>query len=385
VILEVAAAVVAALPNSARRPLGPLVIWSFGLDRLQRRSPASRAALEQRAAFYDAMWTAAATKLGLQARRLTGNVFEIATNDARTRVNLNETAADDPVTLRLAGDKPTVHRELASAGIPVPSHVAFSVSDRLEAEKFMAQSDRSCVVKPALSGWGGRGVTTGVRSRRGLVLACVRAAIWGSDLLIEREVEGENYRLLFLDGVLLDAFVRRRPVVHGDGERTIGELVRRENAARVKTGASAAQTILTVDADMVSTLRRQKLRLSSIPEAGRHVVVKSVVNENAAGENEACASRITDSIVETARAAAVVLGVRLAGVDVITSDIGRPLSETGGVILEVNTTPGLYHHYHRAGEPADVAVPILAALLATAGESRGRQLAAAESPASNSY
>jgi D-alanine-D-alanine ligase-like ATP-grasp enzyme len=52
----------------------------------------------------------------------------------------------------------------------------------------------------------------------------------------------------------------------------------------------------------------------------------------------------------------------LVGVDVITTDPGRPLADVGGVVLEVNTTPGLSYHYHGNPGGVDVATVVLARL-----------------------
>jgi D-alanine-D-alanine ligase-like ATP-grasp enzyme len=57
--------------------------------------------------------------------------------------------------------------------------------------------------------------------------------------------------------------------------------------------------------------------------------------------------------------------VRLAGVDVVTTDLSTSLRSSGGVVLEVNPIPGLFHHYNVANpaSAARVAVPILEMLL----------------------
>ena len=63
--------------------------------------------------------------------------------------------------------------------------------------------------------------------------------------------------------------------------------------------------------------------------------------------------------------AARAVGVRLAGVDLITPDASLPLDAAGGVILEVNATPGLQYHYE-VRDPVratPVMAPILEALL----------------------
>jgi D-alanine-D-alanine ligase-like ATP-grasp enzyme len=55
--------------------------------------------------------------------------------------------------------------------------------------------------------------------------------------------------------------------------------------------------------------------------------------------------------------AAATIGVRLAGVDLLVDDEGRPVA-----VLEVNTAPGLHWHVLVAGEPYDVFSEVLGRL-----------------------
>src|SRR5205823_1628012 len=110
--------------------------------------------------------------------------------------------------------------------------------------------------------------TTGVRRRSHLALAAAAAAVYGDDLLIEEQLKGDNYRLLYLDGVLLDAYVRQPPTVVGDGRSTVARLVRRANSDRLSRGSGLSQVLLTIDLDMRRTLAKQGLSLRSVPPAG---------------------------------------------------------------------------------------------------------------------
>ena len=289
-------------------------------------------------------------------------MYQIAIGQRRTRVWCNFTAIDDPVTLMTARNKPAAYRLLAQAGLPIPRHVVFSLPQMQPAADLLRQVGGPCVVKPAKDSGGGLGVTTGITSRRQLAWAAAFAAGYCRDLLIEEEVPGQCCRLLYLDGVLLDAIVRRSPAVVGDGRSTIRELVRRENARRIEIGFAACQFLLHCDADMHGTLARQGLNMRSSPAAGTKVTVKTVVNENAAGENDTIGGLLCDAVVEAGAQAAQAVGVRLAGVDVILRDPTRSLPATGGKIVEVNATPGLYYHYYKSGEKVPVAEHVLRVL-----------------------
>ena len=345
---------------------------------LRRRSGAVAAAERERAAFYREAWADAARELRAELRVLEGDLLEIRRGAARARVMRNYTALDDALTLRIAGDKALVHRLLAEQGIPTPRHAIFGATSLGPARAFLRErGGRPCVVKPASGTGGGEGVTTGVRTRAELGWAAARAALYGPRLLVEEQVEGANYRLLFLDGELLDAVRRRGPTLVGDGRSSIRALVRRANEARQAGGRRVAQGQLSLDRELRATLAEQHMGLASVPRAGERVRVKRVVNENACVENESVpVAALAPELVARAAGAAAALGVRLAGVDVITSDPSRPLEATGGVVLEVNTAPGQHLHVHRRGSPCPVALHALAALLGGAAPRGALRVAA---------
>jgi cyanophycin synthetase len=330
---------------------------------LRFRNPRRRAAGRHQDAFYEQAWRDAAAALGGTYTPLGGSVAEVAVDDFRTRVMDNTCEIDGPVTLAVLADKPLTYRVLAAEGIPVPRHETFTAGGIERAARFLADAGGHCVVKPASGTGGGRGVTTGVRTRLHLWRAAAAAAVYGDELLIEEQIAGDNYRLLYLDGRLIDAFVRRLPTVTGDGRSTVRRLLRGANDDRLRQGFGASQVLLTDDLDMRRTLARQGLSFASVPEAGRVVTLKTVVNENRGSDNSA-ALGLCPALVEQGARAARALGVRLAGVDVITTDPAVPLAAAGGVMLEVNAPPNFYYHYHKSGGRFPVALHLLRQLMA---------------------
>ena len=329
----------------------------------RHRNPRRRQSGAHHSAFYERAWRDAAAELGASYEALGGGIGEIGLDGARIRVCENTCPIDDPVTLAVAGDKALTYRLLTAAGLPVPRHATFRLDDLGPAAAFLAATARHGVVKPAGGTGGGRGVTTGVRRPSDLARAAAAAAVYNDELLIEEQVDGDNYRLLYLDGVLLDAFVRRAPSVVGDGRSSVAHLVRRANEDRLTHGWGLSQALLTVDLDMERTLARRGLSLQSVPEEGQVVPVKTVVNENQGADNATATTLLCDAIVADGARAARAVGVRLAGVDVITRDPGVPLAESGGVILEVNTPPNYYFHYHKSDGCFPLAVVVLERLL----------------------
>ena len=330
---------------------------------LRYRNPRRRAFGGHQAAFYERTWRQAAEELGGTWRRLKAGVGEVEVGGNKTWVVENFTAIDDPPTLAVLHDKALTHEILRAEGLPVPRHATFSLSDVAPAAAFLDSAGGDCVVKPAGGTGGGRGITTGVRTRGHLARAAAAAAVYADELLIERQLRGDNYRLLYLDGELIDAYVRRPPAVVGDGRSTVAALVDAANEDRRRRGEKVSQVPLTIDLDMRRTLAKQGLSLRSVPAKGAAVTLKTVVNENAGADNASAMHLLCRPVVEAGEAAARALRVRLAGIDVITPDPSVPLAEAGGVILEVNGTPNLYFHYHKSDGPFPVAVHLLRRLL----------------------
>jgi cyanophycin synthetase len=312
--------------------------------------------------FHRQVWVDAAAQLGASCKQVGYGFCEIRRNGVATRVQHNRTGIDDPITISIALNKALVDRLLAEAGLPVARHVVFTLRTLAKAGDFLTEIGEG-VVKPAGGTGGGSGITTGIRTPWQLAWAATLAARYDGEMLLQQQIPGNNYRLLYLDGVLLDAVQRCPPSVIGNGRSTIRQLVASANEARLRRGTDLRQVVMTIDSDMRHTLARQGLSLSSVPADGTSVPVKTVINQNFGSDNLTVTDRIHPSIVADGAQAARLLGVRFAGIDVITRDHTVPLADSGGVILEVNTNPGFHSHYHKADGSYPMAVRVLERLL----------------------
>jgi cyanophycin synthetase len=344
---------------------------AMGKAFLKYRNPRRQASGKHQAEFYERTWRDAALELGGTWTKLSDDISEMIFDGFRTRVIHNVSCIDDPVTLAILHDKPLTHQLLAAEGLSVPRHATFSPKKMTPAVEFMKSSGRDCVVKPARGTGGGRGVTTGIQNVSHLARATALASVYSDELLIEEQIDGDNYRLLYLDGELLDSFIRRLPAVIGDGKSTVSQLVELANEERLKNRADVSQVLLSIDLDMHRTLAKQGLSLRAVPAAGRKVTLKTVVNENSGVDNTTATSLLCPSIIEDGAKAARTLGVRFVGIDIVTRDPGIPLAESGGVILEANGTPNLYYHYKKKDGSFPVAVHLLRRIISSA---RGREV-----------
>ncbi len=332
----------------------------YAVGEARHRRRATAVPPDGRRAGYVERWSDAARELGGSAVDLSRGFVEVGVGDRRAMVWNHWVGLDDIVTLKLALDKPLCHQILAAQGLPVPEHAFFETGDLSPAIAFLTAREGPCVVKP-IDLQGGTVTTSGVRTVAQLRRARLRARRQSRRLLIERQVAGENYRMLFLDGELLDVVRRLPPELVGDGRRSIGELMAAENRRRYVAAGGQRTWELVADLDTVFTLQAQGLTPRSTPADGARVMVRTVVNANGPEFNESARDEVCDELIGEAARAASLLGVRLAGVDVITPDCRRSLGDAGGVILEVNATPGLHYHYETRNP--DRAVPVLIPIL----------------------
>lgn len=324
-----------------------------------RGDPRARAMDRYRDQFYADTWQEAAEETGATVVPCGNNFFQIARDGKKICVNRNFSPIDKQVAVLLADDKPATYRVLAEADIPVPPYRVVASNDHGTAVNFLRSSAAAVVVKPAAGTSGGNGVTTNATDASHLTHAMAWAAAFGGKVLIERQLEGETYRLLFLDGELLDCVRRRSPRLVGNGTATIRELVRAENAHRLAAGYKCSQCLLGIDQDMKTMLALQHLQLTGVPAAGREFVVKQVVNENRGAENDTAIDRLCEATVELGRRTLDALGLRFAGIDIITSDPALPLHRTGGAVVDVNACPGFYYHYYKKDGRLPIACHLL--------------------------
>jgi D-alanine-D-alanine ligase-like ATP-grasp enzyme len=335
-------------------------------------------------AFYARVWRDAVAKLGGKIDEVSHGVFDIKIDDFHTRVIGNTCDLDTLTTHIVVRTKPAVRRLLDRYGLPQTKYIPFAVDDMAPAISFLEKLGGECVVKPASGTGGGIGITTGVRTRNHLARAAWAAARFGGDLTIEEQVEGDNYRLLFLDGKLIDAVLRLPPSVIGDGKSNILQLVKIENERRAALGMEVSHTQLTIDLDMKRTLERQQLSFSSVPNAGLVVTVKTAINENSANDNVTVMDKIARATIEDAALAAKICGVRLAGVDLILKDASVPLRQGGGIILEVNSPPGYYWHYRKRDGRLPLGEIVLNQLLADHRSGHGPKISVSMNTGSKS-
>jgi cyanophycin synthetase len=276
------------------------------------------------------------------------------------RIRATMTSATSALATDIASDKELTLSLLASAGLPVPK--SESVRDPDRAVAAAKRIGYPVVVKP-LDGNHGRGVQLDLRDEDAVRAAfeVARRESRRGWVVVESFVTGNDYRVLVVGGTMAALAERVAAHVVGDGVHTVAELVEETNAdPRRGVGHEKVLTRIKVDDAAVELVRKQGYELDSVPPKGEVVKLTLTGNMSTGGISIDRTLEAHPDNVEIAENAARVVGLDVAGIDFIAPDIGDPVRETGGAIVEVNAAPGFRMHTHpTVGEPQYVAKPVL--------------------------
>jgi cyanophycin synthetase len=238
------------------------------------------------------------------------------------------------------------------------------------------------VVKPADRDRG-EGVSIGLRDGNAVRAAFETARSLGRRVLVERQVEGLCHRLLVVEGAMVFATRRNPKSVVGNGRNSVEELVARGNAARMLEAPWKRSKPFPLDELAVESLRRAGLTPQSVPAAGSFVPLRIIESTEWGGWTEDVTERVHPDNAAAALDAAALLGLRVAGVDMISADISMPWHENGAVINEVNFAPFFGGNLHSPKAQAfirrlvggDGRIPVWAVLAPDeTGEALGKRL-----------
>ncbi|MEY2891746.1 MAG: hypothetical protein RJA98_1654 [Pseudomonadota bacterium] len=290
-----------------------------------------------------------------------GNLVQLGYGSRQRRIWTAETDRTSAIAEGIASDKDLTKGLLAACGVPVPEG---EVVDSAEAAWDAAQDvGLPVVVKPTDANHG-RGVSLELSRREDIEAAYALADAEGSGVIVERFVRGSEHRLLVVGGQLVAAARGDEAWVTGDGQSTVLQLIASQINSDPRRGLTEDfplnAIVVDEDAAVVLELQRQGHTPEGVPAAGQRVLIQR--NGNVAMD---CTDEVHPEVARVVSLAARVVGLDIAGVDVVAQDISRPLAEQGGAIVEVNAGPGLLMHLKPAsGSPRPVGKAIVDHLFA---------------------
>ena len=294
----------------------------------------------------------AASERGIPSIRLNdGNLVQLGHGDQQRRIWTAETDRTSAIAEGISKDKDLTKQLLSTCGVPVPQG---QIVDSPAAAWEAAQDIGLPVCVKPTDGNHARGVSLELSRQEDIEAAYDIALAEGSEVIVESFIRGEEHRLLVVGDHVAAANKGETASVVGDGVHTVAELIELQINSDPRRGEEEDFPLDTIRLDEHTTsvleLKRQGLTADSVPENGRSVLIMRTGN---------MAWDVTDLVHPEVAAQAVlaarVVGLDIAGVDLVAQNISQPLAVQGGAIVEVNAGPGLLMHLKPGiGQPRPV-------------------------------
>lgn len=285
------------------------------------------------------------------------------------RIQATVTSETSSIGVELACDKEDTKYLLEQAEVEVPK------GDIIRRERSLEEACRyvgyPLVIKP-IDGNHGRGITVNINNYDDALEAFRQAkeSSRSGAIIVEKFITGDDYRLLVINNKLVAGAIRTPAHVVGNGKSTVQELIDEVNRdPRRGYGHENVLTQITVN-DLTKTIIKDAgYTLDSVLADGERLILKDTANLSTGGTAEDITDIIHPANVSMAERISKIIDLDICGIDIMTTDITKPLSETGGAVLEVNAGPGFRMHLApTTGLPRNVAAPVIDKLFPTQGD-----------------
>ena len=238
------------------------------------------------------------------------------------------------IALQRCDDKAITRKVLTEAGLRMPEQI--EVSGREAAAAFL-RAHKRVVVKPA-RGEQGMGVAVDLTDLDEVMEAVEAAEAVNERVLMEAFAEGQDLRVIVIDGAVAAAAVRRPPEVLGDGRRTVRELIERQS--RRRSAATGGESTIPLDGETERCVKSLGVLMDEVISPGARLAVRKTANLHTGGTIHDVTGELHPEIAEAAIAGARALEIPVVGFDFLVPDPAGP----DYVIIEANERPGLANH-----------------------------------------
>jgi cyanophycin synthetase len=258
------------------------------------------------------------------------------------RIQATTTANTSMIAVDIAANKHATKELLGQMGVPVPK--GYRIRDIHELESTLKSVGFPCVIKP-LDGNHGKGATVGIHNLEDAKVAWERAKEYSRWIIVEQQLDGSDYRALVVNNRLIAVAERVPAHVIGDGKQTIQQLIDEVNAdPRRGYGHEKVLTEIDVDNQTKRCISSAGYKLESVLPKGEKLTLKSTANISTGGTAIDLTDEVHPENVFLFERIARIIGLDVAGVDVIAPNVSEPLRQNGGGIIEVNAAPGFRMH-----------------------------------------
>jgi cyanophycin synthetase len=286
------------------------------------------------------------------------NLVQLGEGKYQQRIQAAMTSNTSLIGVETAGNKRLTKMMLEDAGVPVPKGtVVRKLNSAIEDAQWLGYP---VVVKPH-DGHHGKGVTTSISNEQELLEAFERAKAISNRVIVEQFFTGNDYRLLVVGGKFVAAAKRMPAAIVGDGQHTIAELIDIENQNPDRGyGHENVMTRLKVSSVTEHLLKKSNYTMDTVLQKDKSLQLELTANLSTGGSAEDVTDRVHKSNRFMAERIARIVGLDIAGIDVMTPTLAKPIVMVGGGVIEVNAAPGLRMHLSPAkGKARNVAEPII--------------------------
>ncbi len=253
---------------------------------------------------------------------------------------------DSQLARQIQGDKYLTNTLLDRLSMPSSAWEIVESEEHLN--EIFDKYKKPIVLKPT-SLTGGNGVYTGLNTLEETVEAYKKILEIlkhnnKNKIMIQEQIEGEDYRLLVINSQL-EAVTKRIPAfVVGNDKNTIEELLNEANADPRRDTNNPTHILkpIKINTQLEEYLHEQGLNLQSVPGNEIKVFVRKIASMSQGGITQDFTEKVHPQIKYLAESIASTLKAYVLGIDVICKDISKPLDGKNGFVIEVNTMPEAY-------------------------------------------
>lgn len=283
--------------------------------------------------------------------------YAVASKDKVHHFSLSMGDKVTDVAFDICNNKEVTKKYLAKANVPVPQGKMFDENNNdEEVLEYARELGFPLVVKPT-DGNAGKGVFANIQNIDTVkdLVSYVRHDLGYKEIIIEKYVTGDEFRIYVIEDRILGAMNRRPASIVGDGVHSIKQLIHNQNEIR-KMNPHLTSRLIKRDREIEALLLRQNYDYKSIPKEGERVFLREKSNLSTGGD----AIDVTDQLTEGIKDIAINAGKAIPGLSHYGVDMIVDLENDTGVILEVNARPGLGGHlFPMEGKPRDFAKEII--------------------------
>lgn len=266
-------------------------------------------------------------------------------------LNMALSSLANPVGIVIAKNKNLSKDFLQKMGYPVPNSI--TVKDLSELKHLIKKIKFPVVVKP-LGAAGGKGVTINVRNKKLLIGSFLAAKHYGKKVLIEQHLPGDYYRLTYIADGSYAATKNLPAFITGDGGKTAQQLIATENK-KIERAKNGRLKKIKITEKTKRFLASAGFTLLSILPKGKKIPL--CFSGYDGGEYIDVTDQMHPYFKKLGKDVADNLSLPIIGIDIITTDISKPLTKTGGAIIEINGEyPDIkFHNVPTRGKPVNLA------------------------------